>query len=222
MPPVTASSSPSPDLLHMLHQRRTQLVERETGLQRWAVALELEAARQAEAAGRLATQEGKLSRLAADAAEGKESAQKLLADVAAREQRLQQEAADVEQLHGSVQRERDASAQERAALEAAAAELAQRAANISQREAALSAREEEWAGKVEAANAQFKVRAAGSVVPTIPLFGPRASAGPLPTPSSCRLPARQQPRHRPRRELWKCARHGWLSVRRRWPRSRRA
>lgn len=132
-------------------------MERETALQRWAVALELEAARQATAAGQLAAQEGKLSRLAAEAAEGKQSAQNLLADVATREQRLQQEAAEVEQLHSSVERERAALVQERAALEGAAAELAQRAADIARREAVLSAAEEEWATKVEAAKAQFKV-----------------------------------------------------------------
>jgi chromosome segregation ATPase len=182
-------------------------VERETALQRWAVALELEAARQATAAGQLAAQEGKLSRLAAEAAEGKQSAQNLLADVATREQRLQQEAAEVEQLHSSVELERAALVQERAALEGAAAELAQRAADIARREAVLSAAEEEWATKVEAAKAQFKVGKCCCLrlcrtrvcflfctLLSVPSTIPQSTAGPRLEPSpSRRPPARRQP-----------------------------
>lgn len=44
----------------VLHERRTQLVERETALQRWVVALEMEAARQAAAAKQLKQQEEKV------------------------------------------------------------------------------------------------------------------------------------------------------------------
>ena len=46
--------------MQVLHQRRTQLVERETLLQRWVVALEMEAARQTSLARQLQQREGKV------------------------------------------------------------------------------------------------------------------------------------------------------------------
>lgn len=157
LPPVNASSAASPDLVRLLHQRRTQLVERETALQRWVVALELEAARQGAAAKQLAAQEAKVARLASEAGEGRSSAQALLAEVAVREEALQRQAAALEQQHGALQAEQEVQAAERASLEGAAAELAARAGAIGRREAALAASEEQWDGKVQAAEAQLKV-----------------------------------------------------------------
>ena len=106
--------------MRLLHQRRSQLVERETALQRWVVALELEAGRQATAARQLAAQEDKLARLAAESAEGKASAQAMLSDVATREAALQREAAALEAQRGEVPGELAALQRVRAALEAAA------------------------------------------------------------------------------------------------------
>jgi septal ring factor EnvC (AmiA/AmiB activator) len=161
LPHVTASSAASADLVRLLHQRRSQLVERETALQRWVVALELEAARQAAAAEQLALQDGKVARLAAESAEHKEAARQLLEDVSAREQQLQRDAAALEQQHAAVQREAAALQQERAALESAAAEVAVRAGDMERRAAALSSQEDEWRNKVQAAEEQLKVRIGG-------------------------------------------------------------
>jgi hypothetical protein len=157
LPPVTGSSGGSADLVRLLHQRRTQLVERETALQRWVVALELEAARQATAAKQLRQQEDRVAQLAAESGGNKEAASALLADVAQREQRLQREASEVGQQLAAAQQERAELAHERAALEAAASELAARAADVGRREQQLQATERQWAAKVEQAEAQLKV-----------------------------------------------------------------
>lgn len=143
--------------MRLLHQRRTQLVERETALQRWVVALELEAARQAAAAKQLRQQEERVAQLAAESGSNKEAANALLADVAQREQRLQREAGEVGQQLAVAQQERAELAQERAGLEAAASELAARATEVGRREQQLLATERQWEAKMEQAEAQLKV-----------------------------------------------------------------
>ena len=97
LPGVSASSAASPDLIRLLHQRRTQLVERETALQRWGVALELEAARQAAAAKQLKAQEERVAGVAGEAASNQERAAALLGEVSQREAALQREAAALAQ-----------------------------------------------------------------------------------------------------------------------------
>lgn len=157
LPSVTGATGGSPDLVRVLHQRRTQLVERETALQRWAVALELEAARQTAAAQQLKAQEGKAGALAAESASNKEAAQALLADVQRREAALQRDASEVQAQQQAAQRERQELASERAGLEAAAADLSERAADIGRREQQLGAAEEQWMTKMQQAEVQLKV-----------------------------------------------------------------
>lgn len=159
LPPINGSSgAASADLVRVLHQRRTQLVERETALQRWAVALELEAGRQATAAAQLRSQEGRVALLAAESNDSKQAAQALLADVQQREVALQREAAELQAAAAAAQRERQEVSTERQGLEAAATDLAARAADIGRREQQLGATEEQWAAKVAQAEAQLKVR----------------------------------------------------------------
>lgn len=157
LPPISATSGGSPDLVRILHQRRTQLVERETALQRWVVALELEAARQAAVAKQLAGQEEKLAKLAAEASGNREQAQALLADVAQREQKLQREAAEMQQQLAAAAAERRELAAERGALEAAAAEMSARASELGRQEQAVAAAEQQWKAKVAQAEAQLQV-----------------------------------------------------------------
>lgn len=157
LPQVSASSGGSPDLVRQLHQRRTQLVERETALQRWVVALELEAARQAAAAKQLAGQEEKLAKLAAEASGNREQAQALLADVSEREQKLQREVADVQQQLAAAAAERQELAAERAVLEAAAADISARAGELGRREKAVAAAEQQCDAKMAQAEAQLRV-----------------------------------------------------------------
>jgi len=157
LPPVDASAGASPDLVRLLHQRRSQLVERETALQRWAVALELEAQRQATAAKALRAQEEKVARLAEESGGNKEAAAAMLADVQRREAVLQREAAELQDAQAAAAQERRNLAAERAALEAAAADLSAQANDLARREQALVATEEQWEAKVAAADAQLKV-----------------------------------------------------------------
>ena len=157
LPPVDASAGASPDLVRLLHQRRTQLVERETALQRWAVALELEAQRQATAAKALRAQEDKVARLAQESGGNKEAAAAMLADVQRREAALQREAGELQEAQVAAAQERQELGAERAALEAAAGDLSARASEFGRREQALAASEEQWEAKVAAAEAQLKV-----------------------------------------------------------------
>lgn len=159
LPPVDASAGASPDLVRLLHQRRSQLVERETALQRWAVALELEAQRQATAAKALRAQEDKVARLAEQSGGNKEAAAAMLADVQRREAALQREAGELQSAQAAAAQERQDLAAERAALEAAAADLSAQANELARRDQALAATEEQWESKVAAAEAQLKVRA---------------------------------------------------------------
>lgn len=162
LPQVSATSGNSPDLVRLLHQRRTQLVERETALQRWVVALELEAARQASVAKQLKQQEEKVQQLAAEASGNREEAQALLADVAQREQALQREAAEVQQQLAAAAAERQELAAQHAALEAAANEVSARASELGRREQSVAAAEEQWEAKVAQADRQLKVRCAAA------------------------------------------------------------
>ena len=164
LPPVDASAGASPDLVRLLHQRRTQLVERETALQRWAVALELEAQRQATAAKALRAQEAKVARLAEESGGNKEAAAAMLADVQRREAALQREAGELQTAQAAAAQERQDLAAERAALEAAAADLSAQANEMARREQALAATEQQWEAKVAAADAQLKVGVSGWVL----------------------------------------------------------
>lgn len=164
LPPVDASSGASPDLVRLLHQRRTQLVERETALQRWAVALELEAQRHATAAKALRAQEEKVARLAEESGGNKEAAAAMLADVQRREAALQREAGELQASQAAAAQERQDLAAERAALEAAAADLSAQANEMARREQALAATEQQWEAKVAAAEAQLKVGMGGWVL----------------------------------------------------------
>ena len=157
LPGVSASSAASPDLIRLLHQRRTQLVERETALQRWGVALELEAARQAAAAKQLKAQEERVAGVAGEAASNQERAAALLGEVSQREAALQREAAALAQQAADADAERRELAAERAGLEEATADVRRRGAEAARREAALAAAEDEWETKRAAAEALVEV-----------------------------------------------------------------
>lgn len=192
LPTVGAASAASPDLVRVLHQRRTQLVERETALQRWAVALELEAARQATAAKQLQRQEERASALAQESRDNRAAAQDMLADVQRREAALQRDAAELQQAAAAAQHERQELAAERASLEAASASLTARTSDLERREQQLAVTEEQWGTKVEAADAQLKVRRRCVCLPGCL----HAAAPAWPAQLECAPPSLRAGRHR--------------------------